>query len=159
MNVKSKQAKGRLGAARRRAGEAGMTLAEVAMAMGVAGLAIVGVVNGYIFCGASSEKSALSLAASARAVERLEQTRAATWSPSSYPPVDQLNQTNFPNEVVTLDLPSSGGIITHATNFTQITQISTNPPLRRIHVDCVWSFRGSALLFTNSIETCRAPDQ
>jgi hypothetical protein len=147
------------GGARRRVGESGTTLAEVVIALGVAGLAVMGCVNGYMFCGASAEKSALSLSASTRAVERLEQTRAATWSPSSYPPVDQLNQTNFPNEIVTLDLPSAKGVTTLATNFTQISQISTNPALRRIHVDCVWSYFGSALLFTNSVETCRAPDQ
>ena len=135
-----------------------MTLAEVVMAMGVAGLATTGVVNGYIFCAASAEKSALSLAASARAVERMEQTHAATWSTSGSTIIDQLNATNFPTEVVTLDLPSAKGIITYATNFTEISTISTNPPLRRIHVDCVWSYRGSSLVFTSSVETCRSPE-
>jgi hypothetical protein len=135
-----------------------MTLVEVAMAMGVAGLAVAGIVNGYIFCTQSATKSALSLAAGARAIERLEQTRAASWQNSSSPPVDQLVASNFPPEVVTLDLPAASGIITYATNYIQISQISTNPPLRRIRVDCVWSFRGSATLTTNTIETCRAPD-
>jgi hypothetical protein len=136
-----------------------MTLVEVAIAMGVAGLAIAGVVNGYIFCTQSAAKSALSLAAGARAIERLEQTRAASWHNASSPPVDQLVASNFPPEVVTLDLPASAsGIVTYATNYTQISQISTNFPLKRIRVDCVWSFRGSKSLNTNSIETCRAPD-
>lgn len=144
---------------RPRRAEGGMTLVEVAIALGVAGLAIAGMVNGYIFCTQSAAKSALSLAAGARAVERLEQTRAASWQTTSYPPVDQLVASNFPPEVVTLDLPAASGVITYATNYTQITQISTNPPLRGIRIDCIWTFRGSASLNTNTVETCRAPDQ
>ncbi len=144
-------------ARRRRCVQGGMTLVEVVFALAVSGLAIAGIVGGYIFAVGSAEESALSLAASGRAMERLEQTRAASWQVTVYPVVDQLQQTNFPNEVVTLDLPWAGTNVTTATNITQISQISTNPPLRRIHVDCVWSFNGSQLL-TNSIETCRAPD-
>ena len=135
-----------------------MTLLEVVFALSVSGLAIAGIVGGYIFAVGSSQRSALSLAATARATERLEQTRGASWVVSSYPPVDQLQPSNFPAEVVTLDLAWAGTAITTATNFTQISQISTNPPLRRIHVDCVWRFNRSELV-TNSVETCRAPDQ
>ena len=130
---------------------------EVVFALAVSGLAIAGIVSGYVFAVGAAEESALSLAASGRAMERLEQTRGASWQVTSYPQIDQLQQTNFPNEVVTLDLPWAGTNTTTATNITQITQISTTPPLRRIHVDCVWRFNGSQLL-TNSIETCRAPD-
>lgn len=143
---------------RPRRAEAGMTLVEVAMAMGVAGLAIMGIINGYMFCTQSARESALSLAASARAVERLEQTRAASWQTSSYPQVCQLVASNFPPETVTLDLPSANGAITYATNYITISQISTNPPLMQVRVDCVWSFPGTAKLQTNTIQTCRAPD-
>jgi type II secretory pathway pseudopilin PulG len=135
-----------------------MTLVEVVFALAISGLAIAGIVSGYIFSVDSAQRSALSLAASGRALERLEQTRAATWEISSFPPIDQLQSSNFPIEVVTLDLPWAGSTVTSATNITQISQIATNPPLRRIHVDCVWSYNGNQLL-TNSIETCRAPDQ
>jgi hypothetical protein len=135
-----------------------MTLLEVVFALTVSGLAIAGIVGGYIFAVGSSQRSALSLAATGRATERLEQTRAAPWQISSYPQVDQLQASNFPQETVTLDLPWAGTAITTATNFTQISQISATPPLRRIHVDCVWRINSSELL-TNSVETCRAPDQ
>jgi len=138
--------------------QAAMTLVEVVFALAISGLAIAGIVGGYLFAVSSAERSALSQAAGSRALERLEQVRAASWQVSSSPPVDLLQQTNFPTEVVTLDLPWAGTNVTVATNFTQITQISTNPPLRRIHIDCVWSFNGDQVL-TNSIETCRAPDQ
>jgi len=138
--------------------QAGMTLVEVVFALAVSGLAIAGIVGGYIFAVDSAQRSALSLSAGGRALERLEQTKAASWVVSTTPEIDQLQASNFPNETVTLDLAWAGTNITFATNITVISQISTNPPLRRIHVDCVWSYSGNQLL-TNSIETCRAPDQ
>ena len=134
----------------------GMTLAEVVIALSITGLAVGGIVSGYAFCTASAEKAALSLSASARAMERLEETRSAQWITSSWPVVDQVNATNFPNKVVTLDMSGDGKGITSATLQTEIFQISTNPPLKRIRVDCIWRFKGA--LVTNTIETCRAPD-
>jgi len=98
------------------------------------------------------------LAANASALRRIEETRCAQWVISLYPVLDEVVSTNFPDTVVTLDLSGSGSMATYATNHTQISQISTNPPLKRVRVDCIWSFKGSKL-FTNSIETCRAPDQ
>jgi prepilin-type N-terminal cleavage/methylation domain-containing protein len=140
------------------AAEAGMTLVEVVVALAISALAVAGVVSGYVFSAASAEQWALSLAANAKAMERIEETRSAQWDVSSWPPVDQLVATNFANELVTLDRSGSGTGVIYATNITQISQISTNPPLKRIRVDCVWLFNGSRLL-TNTIETCRAPDQ
>jgi hypothetical protein len=137
---------------------AGLTLVEVVIALGISALAVAGIVGGYLFSIASAQKSALSLAAGAKAIERVEETRSAIWSISSFPPVDQLVATNFPDEVVILDQNAAGNGITYGTNFTQISQISVDPPLRRIHVDCVWNFKGIQLL-TNSMETCRAPDR
>lgn len=135
---------------------AGMTLAEVVIALSITGLAVGGIVSGYAFCTASAEKAALSLAASARAMERLEETRSAQWITANWPVVDQVNAANFTNKVVTLDLSGDGQGVTSATLQTQIVQISTNPPLKRIRVDCIWRFKG--VLVTNTIETCRAPD-
>ncbi|MDB6108439.1 MAG: hypothetical protein JWR69_189 [Pedosphaera sp.] len=135
-----------------------MTLMEVLVAMGISGLAVSGIVSGYLFCVRSAEFSALSLAANARALERVEQMRSAKWDTASYPMVDQMVSTNFSNTVVTLDLSGSGNGVTLATNFVQISQMSTNPALKRIRVDCVWQFNGSRLV-TNTVETCRAPDQ
>src|SRR5208282_9480 len=49
--------------------EAGMTLVEVVFALAVSGLAIAGIVSGYVFAVGAAEESALSLAASGRAME------------------------------------------------------------------------------------------
>ena len=135
-----------------------MTLIEVVVAMAITGLAVAGILTGYTYCTTSAEKGALTLAASARAMERLEETRSAKWDTSIWPPVDQVVATNFPDKVVSLDLTGSGVATTPATLQTAITQISTNPPLKRIRVDCIWKFK-SGLAVTNTIETCRAPDQ
>jgi type II secretory pathway pseudopilin PulG len=134
-----------------------MTLAEVVVAIAISGLAVAGIVSGYLFAVRSAEKSSLSLAANARAMERLEATRGAKWDTSIWPVVDQLVITNFPAQVVLLDRSGSGSGSSYGTNVVQISQISTNPPLRRIRVDCIWRFNATQLL-TNTIETCRAPD-
>lgn len=138
--------------------QAGMTLAEVVVALAIASMAVGGIVSGYIFSINSAQKWALSLAANAKAMERIEETRSAKWDTASWPSVDQLVATNFTNELVVLDRSGSGSGIVYATNITQISQISANPPLKRIRVDCIWSFKGTQLI-TNTIETCRAPDQ
>ena len=136
----------------------GMTLVEVLIALTISGLAVGAIVGGYLFAAGSAEKSALSLAANASALGRMEEARCARWIISISPVVDEVVSTNFPDTVVTLDLPGSGSQRTYGTNRIQISQISTNPSLKRIHVDCVWAFKDSKL-FTNSVETCRAPDQ
>ena len=135
-----------------------MTLDEVVVALGISSLPVGGIVESYIFSATSAQKWALSLAASAKAMERIEETRSATWDTASWPIIDQLSSSNFPNQLVVLDLSDSGVPSVYATNVTQITQISSTPPLRRIRVDCIWTFKGNEL-FTNTIETCRAPDQ
>jgi len=135
-----------------------MTLVEVLIASAISGLAISGIVYGYVFSVNSTEKFAMSQAANAQASERMEQIRNATWDSASSPVVDQVVASNFPPQVVTLDLSGSGTGVSYATNITQITTISTSPPLKRIHVDCVWLF-GTSELMTNTIESCRAPDQ
>jgi type II secretory pathway pseudopilin PulG len=153
---------GRLISGRRiRRTEQGVTLVEVLVAFLVSGLALAGMVSGYILANTSAEKFALSLAANAQASQMMEQMRSATWDISSYPVIDQLNVTNFPNTVVTLESSgdaTNGYIVVYATNMPQISTISVNPPLRRIRVDCVWNYRGYQMM-TNTIETCRAPDQ
>ena len=136
----------------------GMTLVEVVVALAIATLSVAGIISGYVFSITSAEKWALSLAANSQALARIEETRSAKWDNASWPPVDQLVSSNFPNQTVVLDHSGSGTVIVYATNITQITQISSSPPLKRIRVDCIWSFKGSALI-TNTIETCRAPDQ
>lgn len=141
-----------------RGNQAGMTLVEVVLALAIAAVAVAGIISGYIYSATSAQKWALSLAANARAMERIEEVRSAKWDTSISPPVDEVVVTNFPDKVVMLDQSGSGTGIIYATNITRISQISTDPPLKRIRVDCIWVFRGTSL-FTNTIETCRAPDQ
>jgi prepilin-type N-terminal cleavage/methylation domain-containing protein len=109
-----------------------MTLAEVVVALGVASLTVVGLLGGYISSMLATEKASLSLAANARAFERLEDTHGAIWNVSSWPVVDQLAATNFPAKVVILDLSGQGAGITYGTNYTTITQVSLAPQLRRV---------------------------
>jgi type II secretory pathway pseudopilin PulG len=137
----------------------GMTLMEVLVAFAISGLATAGIVYGYVFSINSAERFSMSLAANAQATERIEQVRSAFWNSSSSPVVDQVVSSNFPNETVLLDLSGSGIGVTYATNITTISDISTNPPLKRVRVDCIWTFGMSAQLMTNTIETCRGPDQ
>ncbi len=133
-----------------------MTLIEVVIALALTGLTVAGIVSGYIYCSTSTVKDSLYMAANARAMERLEETRTAQWDPAGG--VDQLVASNFPDEPnVTLDMSPSSSAITTATLTTTISNISLMPPLREIHVDCIWLFRGVEPV-TNSIETCRAPD-
>jgi prepilin-type N-terminal cleavage/methylation domain-containing protein len=143
---------------RRGIASGGMTLVEVVVAISISSLAVSAIVTGYLFSIGSAQKSSLSLAAAAQALERVEEARSAKWDTSSWPQVDQLVPTNFPSQVVVIDQGGAGNGITYATNFTEISLLATNPPLKKIHVDCVWTFRGTQLL-TNAVETCRAPDQ
>ena len=136
----------------------GMTLIEVVIALAIAALGTVAIITGYLFTVTSAEKSALSLAANSRAMERIEEVRAAQWDTSLFPAADELSATNFPDEVVILDASGASAAVTYGTNHVIISDISSSPPLRRIRVDCTWRFyKGN--VFTNTIETCRAPDK
>lgn len=132
-----------------------MTLVEVAVALAITGLLVGGIINGYNYCTKSAQRTALFQAANARAMERIEETRCAIWDTTV--PTNQLVSANFPDKVVTLDLSGSGAVTAMATNRTEITMITNNPPLMRIRVDCIWRYKGA--LITNTIETCRAPRQ
>lgn len=139
-------------------GLAGLTLVEVIVALGITMLTVGAVVEGYIFCTTASAKDSLNMAATGRVMQRIEEVRSARWDTSSFPPVDQLVATNFPDKNISLELNGEGVETVPATVKTFITDISTTPPLRRVRVDCIWLFKGSEPV-TNSIETCRAPDQ
>lgn len=137
-----------------------MTLVEVVLALAIAVTTMAGIVTGYIYCTTASVKDSLYMAANARAMARIEETRSARWDTSSWPAVDQLVSSNFPDQTVTLDMSGTGtGIITGLvrTVISPIT-VAPAPPIRQIRVDCIWQFRGSEMI-TNTIETCRAPDQ
>jgi type II secretory pathway pseudopilin PulG len=139
-------------------GRVGMTLVEVMIALGIIGLTVGGIITGYIYCTTSAIKAELAQAANAKALQRLEEARSAPWNTSISSPDDQLAATNFPDELVTLNMPGTDTNGTTATIKTMITPISLTPPIRTIHVDCIWQFRGTEWV-TNSIETIRAADQ
>ncbi len=136
----------------------GFTLAEVLISLVLIGMAVGGLLYGYLMAARRAEFSAYSLAAQALAIQRLEQTRATSWQPNNVSPVDQLQATNFPNRVEVLDVPLQGTNIVYATNKTTISTISSSPPLRMVRVDCTWYFLNKGVV-TNTIVTYRSPDQ
>jgi type II secretory pathway pseudopilin PulG len=137
---------------------AGITIIEVVMSLAIMGISFGAIVMGYVMSARRAEWSAYSLAANSLAMQRLEQCRAAKWDLLTTPITDELVASNFVAQASILDVPISGENITSATNFTTITLISANPPLKMVRVDCVWPFKGRGL-FTNTLITYRAPDQ
>jgi len=140
-----------------RQNQAGMTLIEILIAVAITALTVIGIVRGYEFCLASSVKDSFYMAAIARAQERIEQTHSARWITTS-PQINELQPSNFPPETVVLDLFAQSTNSLTAILKTTISDITTSPPVKLIHVDCIWRFEGNQWV-TNSIETCRAPDQ
>ncbi|MCU0788980.1 MAG: hypothetical protein MUC91_12500 [Verrucomicrobia bacterium] len=134
------------------------TLVEVAIAMSLAGLAIGGIILGYVQMLNRAEWSAYSLAAQSLAQQGVELARAAKWDTQAVPVVDQLVPANFPARVEVLDVPMHSQSPRFATNMTTITQVRMAPPLRAIQADCVWADHNGRV-FTNTVVTYRAPDQ
>jgi hypothetical protein len=128
----------------------------VVVALAIIAILIQGVVFGYLASARRAEWSAHSLAAQSLACQGVEQARAAKWDPQAWPIIDELPPTNF-TQVDILDIPVRG-TPQFATNVITVTWASTNPPLRQIRADCIWSF-ASGRLFTNTVITLRAPDQ
>ena len=137
----------------------GFTLAEIVVATALGAITIGASIYGYIVAAKRAEWSAYSFAAESLAMQKIEQARSCKWDPLANPPYDSdLVSSNFPLETNILDIPISGTNIVWATNFTTITVLQTNPPLKMIRVDCVWRFNGKGP-FTNTVVTYRAPDQ
>lgn len=136
---------------------AAFTLAEVLIAMSISVLIMGSIVYGYLGTATRAEWNAYSLAAQSLALQRIEQARSCKWDPEASPPIDQLVASNFPPEINILDIPVSGTNIVYATNFTTITEISSDPPIKCVVVRCVWNFKGRRD-YTNTVVTYRAPD-
>jgi len=136
----------------------GMTLMETLVSMMILAIVISATINGYILSTNRAEWSSYSLAAHSLAMQRLEQTRAATWNMSGEFPVDELTAANFPAAKAVMDIPISGTNAVVATLYTTITSVSASPPFKMIRVDCVWPYpkRG---FFTNTLTTYRSADQ
>ena len=140
----------------------GFTLVEVVISLAILGLTVSAILFGYTFCSRQAEWGAYALTAQADAEQRLAQVRVARWTTLTASPIDELVSSNFPMQVSTRDY-NAGRITTFSvTNFTTLTVISTNPPLKFVRVDAVWSFvpRGRAgQIFTNTLFTYRGPDE
>lgn len=154
----------------------GFTLAEVMVSLAMFGMVVAGLIYGYVQINYMAEWSSMSLAAQSYASEGLERVRSAQWNYVRWPNTNfgpgtgdelgflpSIGYTNLPPVVDTLDVPTSGAPIS-ITNYVTITNILTylnpsNPPLRQIRSDCVWTFPVSGKLCTNTAIAYRAPDQ
>lgn len=135
------------------------TLIEVVIATAITALTMAATIYGYGLTTRRAEWAGYSLAAQSLAMQGLEQARAAKWDPWASPPVDELTNSYFTTPLVKiLDIPISGTNVVYATNFWTITQISTNPNIKMIRVDCVWKFVKKGP-FTNTVMSYRASDQ
>lgn len=137
---------------------AGFTLAEVLIALGILGISLGGILTLYVQSAVRSDWSAHSVSAQMTALCGLEQCRAAKFDPRGSPPTDLLVSSNFPSRLYVLDVGTSVGTRTYATNTTTITTVSTNPPLKMVRVDCTWFYPRKGL-FTNTVLTYRAANQ
>jgi len=144
--------------AKHRSKTRGISLVEVVLSIAITGISLGAIVAGYIYSAKAAEWSAYSLAANSLAMQRLEQCRAAKFDVLTTPITDELIPANFPTKAEILDVPRSSQNIAYATNYTTITTVSTNPPLKMIRVDCVWRFKNDGF-FTNTLVTYRSSDQ
>ncbi len=134
-----------------------MCLAEVIISIALAATSLAALVTGFMMCANDTKSSSYSFAAQSRALEAIEQVRAAKWDTMADPVIDMVVSTNFPKTVYTLNVPRCSKQ-TSCTNYTTITTLSVNPPLKKIRVDCVWSWSNKKI-YTNSVVTYRGPDQ
>jgi Tfp pilus assembly protein PilV len=130
----------------------GLSLCEIVISLALTSVSVAAIIDGYVLCAKQAETSALHFAAQAQALERLEQTRAAKWDPSS----GRDEVKDFLPTVNLLDVPSPT-VQRFATNITTMTVISTAPPLKAIKVQTIWGWNGK--LYTNAVSTYRGPDQ
>lgn len=128
------------------------------MSMGITALIVAGAARAHVGAAMRAEWSTCSFAAQNASMQRAEQVRAARWDTLASPVVDQVVSSNFPPQVVTLEVPSISTNVMRATNFTSIAVLSLDPPMRVIRTDCVWRFAERGL-FTNSSVVYRGPDQ
>lgn len=136
----------------------GIALSEVVISIAISALSVAAVVSSYVLSARSADFIAHSSAADVAAQARMEQTRAAKWDTTANPIIDELVSSNFPPGIDLLNVPIVGNGV-YGTNRTTITTVSTDPPLRMVQVDCIWSDPTRKRIFTNSVTTYRSPDQ
>jgi type II secretory pathway pseudopilin PulG len=136
---------------------AAFTLIEVAVAVAIAVLVMAGMFEGYNVASRQTQYSSYSIAATAMAMQQMEQIVAANWVISGTSVTNIFSPTLVNTTVASLGMPSSGTNIVYATNFATVTQLSTNPPYLMVTVSCVWNFMGMGN-YTNTIAVLRGPD-
>jgi hypothetical protein len=138
------------------AGAGAFTLAEAVMAGAIAALLCAGMVQCYLASSLKSQYAAFSLAANMQAVKKIEQVIFASWVPG-YGITNVFNPALTNVDAENLEMPVAITNVASCTNYTTITQISTNPPYLMIRVDCVWGFIGQGT-FTNTVAVLRGPN-
>src|SRR5208282_4330355 len=155
---------GKAAGCKSRVARAAFTLIEVLVAFVIFGMVTAGMIYGYVEANGIAEWSSQSLAAMSYASQGMEQLRSAQWDAEEYSTgsgsgtTDVLGPAFSTNQVDTLDIPTSGALI-NVTNYITATQVSTNPPLKLLVSQVVWTFRLNGHLYTNTMVTLRAPDQ
>lgn len=148
MNVRSQYVGGQ------RPTREGFTLIEVVICIAIAAISIAGIIWGYVLAANRAEWTLCSSAAQVMASRHLEQIKTARWDSLA----DELpSPTNFVSEEP-LDIPVTGTGVLIGTNTVDVSEVSADPPLRLLRVDCVWSLvsRGP---FTNTAFALRSQDQ
>jgi len=138
------------------AGVRAFTLAEVVIAAAIAALLCAAIAECYGIGSRRSQFAACSLAANMQAMRKIEQVVFANWIPN-YGVTNVFNPalTNIDRE--NLEMPVAITNQATCTNYTTVTQISTNPPYLMIRVDCVWGFNGLGT-YTNTVAVLRGPN-
>jgi len=123
------------------------------MAAAIAALLCTAVIKVYTIGSRESQYAACSFAANMQALKHMEQVIYANWVPS-YGVNDVFNPALTNTDVDNLEMPVSNTNTVTCTNYTAVTQISSNPPYLMIQVRCVWGFNALGT-YTNTIAVLR----
>jgi prepilin-type N-terminal cleavage/methylation domain-containing protein len=144
--------------------KSGFTLIEVLVSMIAFSLLVSGIIYGYVQANRMAEWSSMSLAAQSYASQGLEQARSAQWDSQMWPVTngpgtgdEMIVPTNY-TQTDYLDVPTTGQLIS-ITNYISVSNLTINPPLRKIMSRCVWRFPLTGQLCTNTVIVLRAPDE
>ena len=148
---------------------AAFALIEILIAIVILTTVLSGLIYGYVQANRAAEWCSMSLAAQSYASQGAEQARAAIWSPrdvytNGVQPMDQWPSGTTDVRIDFMDIPTKGDpALTNfqfwVTNYISVTSVSTNPPLRQIKSQCVWTYPMNNTLCTNTVILVRAGDQ
>ena len=150
---------------------AAFTLIEILISLVILITVLSGIMYGYVQANWTAEWCSMSMAAQSYASQGAEQARAANWATRAYPMTygylgayDELTNNSVITRVDFMDIPTKGTPNTTnfnfwVTNYITIHDLSTNPPLRRIWSDAIWTYPMNGTLCTNTVILLRASDQ